>query len=207
MPAGGPRRRTAQDVHAQRFGFPVPPQLSPPVVPRPSPWASPAPPPSARLRRRSRLPQHHATPCGAPLLRATKRALRLPLSLCARSSGRRRRAAGRHGEKGVWSSFYVAAVVKPSCMFFPLARSALCHLTPIGLAASGGVGTPPSPTTCSPCGLTHPSPDALCVVRRALEDLGEATPSLRRLLCKARKSNGPPPPGPRSRGDAAPQYR
>jgi len=39
-----------------------------------------------------------------------------------------------------------------------------------------------SPTTCSPCGLNHPSPDALCVLRRELEGLWEATPSLRRLL-------------------------
>ena len=28
-----------------------------------------------------------------------------------------------------------------------------------------------SPTTCSPCGYNHPSPDALCVLRRQLEDL------------------------------------
>jgi hypothetical protein len=54
-----------------------------------------------------------------------------------------------------------------------------------------------SPTTCSPCGLTRPSPDALCVFRRAPEGLGEAPPSIRRLLCMAWKFTGPPPPVPR----------
>jgi hypothetical protein len=46
-------------------------------------------------------------------------------------------------------SFYVAAVVKPSCVFFlPCLFWALCHLVPIGLAASCGVGT---------CRLQRPS--------------------------------------------------
>jgi hypothetical protein len=39
-----------------------------------------------------------------------------------------------------------------------------------------------SPTTFYPCGLHHPSPDALCVLRRELEGLWEATPSIRRRL-------------------------
>jgi hypothetical protein len=39
-----------------------------------------------------------------------------------------------------------------------------------------------SPTTFYPCGLNHPSPDSLCVLRRELEGLWEATPSIRRLL-------------------------
>ena len=89
------------------------PSFPQPVVPRPSHWDTPEPQPSARLRRRSRWLQHHATPCCAPLRRATERALRPPPSPCARSRGRRRRAAGRHGEQGVCTSFYVAAVVKP----------------------------------------------------------------------------------------------
>ena len=39
-------------------------------------------------------------------------------------------------------SFYVAAVVKPSGVFFlPCLLWALCHMAPIGLAASCGVGT------------------------------------------------------------------
>jgi hypothetical protein len=43
-------------------------------------------------------------------------------------------------------------------MIFLPSRWALHHLTPIGLAASCGVGTHPSPTTFSPCGFNarHP---------------------------------------------------
>jgi hypothetical protein len=43
-----------------------------------------------------------------------------------------------------------------------------------------------SPTTFYPCGLERPSPDFLCVFRRELESLGEATPSIQRRLSKAR---------------------
>ena len=75
-------------------------------------------------------------------------------------------------------------------------------MTLIGLAASYGVGTHPSPTTFYPCGLSRPSPDALCVFRRQPEGLQEATPSIRRLLGKARKNNGPPPPAPRPQPDS-----
>ena len=60
-----------------------------------------------------------------------------------------------------------------------------------------------SPTTFSPCGSKHPSPDALCVCRREPEGPEEATPSLRRRASQARKCNGPPPPAPRPRRDAA----
>jgi len=103
-------------------------------------------------------------------------------------------------------AFYVAAVVKPPCVCFSSLHSlALCHMTPMGLAASCGVGTHPSPTTFYPCGLSHPSPDSLCVLRRELEGLWEATPSIRRLASHARQINGPPPPGPRSRSDSTPQ--
>ena len=66
-------------------------------------------------------------------------------------------------------------------VFLPRILWALCRMTPIGLAASCGAGTHPSPTTFSPCGLSYPSPDALCVLRRELEGLWEATPSIRRL--------------------------
>jgi hypothetical protein len=82
--------------------------------------------------------------------------------------------------------------------------------TAYGLDGSGGSlgrwGQSP-PTTFSPCGRKRPSPDALCVVRREREGLWEATPSLRRLFGQARQGNGPPPPAPQSRGDAAPPYR
>src|SRR5215471_19613567 len=74
------------------------------------------------------------------------------------------------------------------------------------LDASGGFlwrGDPSSPTTFSPCGLSHPSPDALCVLRRELEGPEEATPSLRRRAMQARYINGPPPPAPRPRHDTA----
>jgi hypothetical protein len=43
-----------------------------------------------------------------------------------------------------------------------------------------------SPTTFSPCGREGPSPDALGVFRRELGGLCEATPSIQRLLRKAR---------------------
>ena len=66
---------------------------------------------------------------------------------------------------------------------------------------------PSSPTTCSPCGLQRPSPDALCVFRRRVEGPEEATPSLRRRAEQARKCHGPPPPAPRPKRDSAPPYR
>jgi len=56
-----------------------------------------------------------------------------------------------------------------------------------------------SPTTCYPCGLRRPSPEALCAFRRQLEGPEEATPSLRRLASQARTFPGSPPPAPRSR--------
>ena len=60
-----------------------------------------------------------------------------------------------------------------------------------------------SPTTFYPCGLGCPSPDSLCVFRRELEVLSEATPSIRRLASQARNFPGSPPPAPRPRRDAA----
>ena len=73
------------------------------------------------------------------------------------------------------------------CVFCrPCLLWTLCHMAPTGLAASGGVGTPPSPTTFSPCELARPSPASLCVLRREREGRGEATPARQRLFCKAR---------------------
>ena len=63
-----------------------------------------------------------------------------------------------------------------------------CSRSP-DLAASGGFlwrGDPSSPTTFYPCGLSPPSPDSLCVLRQELEDLWEATPSIRRRAMQAR---------------------
>src|SRR5215510_6247157 len=80
-----------------------------------------------------------------------------------------------------------------------------CHLASIGWRLPVAWG-PSSPTTCSPCGLQRPSPDALCVLRRLLAGPEEVTPSLRRLAWQARKCNGPPPPAPRPKREAAPHY-
>jgi hypothetical protein len=66
---------------------------------------------------------------------------------------------------------------------------------------------PSSPTTFYPCRRKHPSPDSLYVFRREPEVLSKATPSIRRLLCKARKFNGPPSPAPGPRRDSVPQHR
>jgi hypothetical protein len=63
-----------------------------------------------------------------------------------------------------------------------------------------------SPTSFSPCGLACPSPDSLCVFRRELEGLCEATPSMHRLFRKARTVYGPPPPAPGATSDSAPQH-
>ena len=63
-----------------------------------------------------------------------------------------------------------------------------------------------SPTTFSPCGLAGPSPDSLCVFRRELEGLCEATPSIHRLFRKARTVCGPPPPAPWPTSDSAPKH-
>jgi hypothetical protein len=75
-----------------------------------------------------------------------------------------------------------------------------------GLDPAGGFlwrGDPSSPTTFYPCGLLGPSPDSLCVFRRELESLEEATPSIRRLAWQARNSNGLPPPAPQPKCDSA----
>src|SRR5262249_54508177 len=71
-----------------------------PVVSRPSHRETPAPHPASLLSRRSRLLHNHATPCGAPLLWATERALRTLPSPRARSRCRRRAARGA-GRKGL----------------------------------------------------------------------------------------------------------
>jgi hypothetical protein len=60
-----------------------------------------------------------------------------------------------------------------------------------------------SPTTFYPCGLPRPSPDSLCVFRRLLEGLEEATPSIQRLAAQARNFRGSPLPAPQPRRDAA----
>jgi hypothetical protein len=118
---------------------------------------------------------------------------------------------GYAGGKNVpYCSFYVAAVVKPSCVFFSPSMPCFLGAGSPGPDHSGGFlwrWDLASPTTFSPCGCTHPSPDALGVFRRQPEGLEEATPSLRRLLCKARKKNGPPPPAPRPKPDSTPTYR
>jgi hypothetical protein len=99
----------------------------------------------------------------------------------ARSTGGR--TAGVPAQKWLCISFYVAAVVKPSCVCFS-SRHALSAVSPDPDWSGGFLWRwdPSSPTPFSPCACTHPSPDALCVFRRGLEGLWEATPSLRRLL-------------------------
>ena len=75
-----------------------------------------------------------------------------------------------------------------------------------GLAQAGGFRWRwdlPSPTTFYPCGLPRPSPDALCVCRRLVEGLEEATPSMRRRAAQARIFRGSPPPAPKPRRDTA----
>jgi hypothetical protein len=124
------------------------------------------------------------------------------------TSWRRRSRAGRASAcqfvLDVMARLWVVVMAKPSGIDRLAGRhGALGHITSMTLAASCGVGTDPSPTTFSPCGFKHPPPDALCVFRRELAALQEATPSLRRLAWQARKNSGPPLPGPRSRGDAA----
>src|SRR5262245_46998857 len=56
---------------------------------------------------------------------------------------------------------------------------------------------PSSPTTFYPCELGCPSPDSLCVCRRELEVLSEATPCIRRRAVQARNVRGSPPPAPK----------
>ena len=59
-------------------------------------------------------------------------------------------------------------------VFLPCMLWALCHMAPLGLAASCGVGTSVANDLLSVRVYT-PSPDALCVFRRALAGLWEAT--------------------------------
>src|SRR5215468_385315 len=84
----------------------------------------------------------------------------------------------RHLKKCVSTSGSAQRRPVPSALAQPR-----CSRSP-DLDASGGFlwrGDPSSPTTFYPCGLEHPAPDSLCVCRRELEDLWEATPSIRRL--------------------------
>ena len=82
-----------------------------PVVSRPSHRETPAPHPASLLSRRSRLLHNHATPCCAPLLWATERALRTLPSPRARSRCRRRAARGA-GRKGLLFYLSVTAVFR-----------------------------------------------------------------------------------------------
>jgi hypothetical protein len=93
------------------------------------------------------------------------------------------RVQGGQRQKGFCSSFYIAAVVKPPGIFlsFLHALGAVSH-RPDWCGGFPWRWDLLSPTICSPCGLERPSPDSLCVLRRELEGLWEATPSLRRLL-------------------------
>ena len=77
---------------------------------------------------------------------------------------------------------------------------------PDGCGGFCGVGTSRLQRPCIRAGSHHPSPDALCVLRRELEGLWEAPPSLQRLVGKTRKCNGPPPPAPGPRPDAVPLH-
>src|SRR5262249_54515839 len=82
-----------------------------PVVSRPSHRETPAPHPASLLSRRSRLLHNHATPCCAPLLWATERALRTLPSPRARSRCRRRAARGG-GRKALL--FYLSVPRRPA---------------------------------------------------------------------------------------------
>jgi hypothetical protein len=105
-------------------------------------------------------------------------------------------------------SFYVAAVVKPSGVFFlPSILWALRHTAPIGLAASGGVGTSrlQRPSLRAGSNARHPMLSAsfddtwkACRRRPHLSDGYFAGPG---------KNTGPPPPAPGSKPDSAPRYR
>src|SRR5262245_46424870 len=74
------------------------------------------------------------------------------------------------------------------------------------LDTSGGFlwrGALSSPTPFYPCGLSPPSPDSPCVLRREPEGPEEATPSKRRRAWQTRIFRGSPPPAPRPRRDTA----
>ena len=166
---------------------------------------------------RAMLPRSHPTVCTAPLPAAPRNGVTGPVTrkrlLTAPLEGGRRRwrfplvllpccltrCARGHGPLRASRAWPVRLPLAASWPAWPPGSS-----RPHGSGGFLGRWDRWSPTPCAPCGLNRPSPEALCVFRRPLEALSEATPSLRRLLSRARKCNGPPPPAPRIRDDAAP---
>ena len=121
------------------------PQLFQPVVPRPSHRDTPASSTSRRLRRLSR--PRYATPvlavccCGVRPLRAGAAAR--TASEQRPPARRARRAVAAAGRKVPFElPSMLPLLSSPLAYFFsPAILWALCHMAPIGLAASCGVGT------------------------------------------------------------------
>src|SRR5215831_17455418 len=127
--------------------------------------------------------QRLAPGCSGEAVRGARGAPQEPWARRGRGQGVLGRVLPVPAQNTVYSSFYVAAVVKPSCLFFFFPAFSGRWVTSPRL--SGGFlwrWDLVSPTTFYPCGCNHPSPDSLGVFRRHLDGLSEATPSLRRLL-------------------------
>ncbi len=102
-----------------------------------------------------------------------------------------------------WHTSRLPLLASPRTYGFVLAFLARCVTAPRAVWRLPVALGPSSPTTFYPCGLGCPSPDSLCVFRRELEVLSEATPSIRRLASQARNLPGSPPPAPSPRRDTA----
>src|SRR5215510_2669406 len=85
-------------------------------------------------------------------------------------------------------SLLPAVVKPPRVIFLPLHSLGAVSSRPDQSGSFLWRWNPSCPTTFSPGGYKHPSPDSLGVCRREPEGLSEATPSLRRLL--SRPGNG-----------------
>src|SRR5258708_35218755 len=96
----------------------------------------------------------------------------------------------------LWHTSRLPLLASPLAYGFVLAFLARCVTAPREVWRLPVALGPSSPTTFSPCGLSRPSPDALCVFRRERQALSQATPSKRRLALQARTLLGPPPPSP-----------
>jgi hypothetical protein len=158
----------------------TPPPALPRRLSRGRPPSTPASLPYRMRRRLSSTRHRREPPCCGPRWQVA--AVRWGHGGAATGWGAEAGAAGGAAPKGRLQFLLCCRCCQALVNdFFPSTCSALSH----GLKGSGGFRwrwDPSPPTTFSPCERQHPSPDALCVLRRERAVLGEATPSLRRLV-------------------------
>ena len=170
-------------------------------------------PPRSRLCPLSHPSQALPSPIPAPPIQA---ALRLALGR-AGGAAATRWARGQSYDGGVaagrrcWGACGRGGNAKRSFEFPSMSVFRRCvDIAPMGVAGLFcGVGTSSPYTRFSGAGSNHPSPDALLprLATRAGRPVGGDPLSPTGSVGRTRKCNGPPPPAPGPRPDAAPPHR